>query len=799
LVFQTLLDKFESVGYKKNPDPQNGDKVLFEAPFDWTKTVNPDSDDSSLHYLMDWIDEAKEKSGADKVSIVAFSFGNLLVRSYIESSHYRNDIDKYAMVAPANGGSVKAYWPWEGGIIPPGGLVGRLIYSSFLGKVLDGRWDYPPADSYLSDVKFIQKHVKSLRDALPSDAFLSNKNYSQTPYGITVSDNRNNFIEWLNSAANIQSLQERVPGGIKIFYGSGEETIYQINVSSKPATNELSKWEDGIPQKEDKTSPGDGSGDGTIEEHNALLNGIDDSGYVSEHFKLPGNAYASDDIVEFITGQRPAASPLKVQGQPSIIGGSIQISLSGDCETNITDNSDVMTGINFLTGYLVRNLADGLVSFSENRVTIEIPELLDGTYTLSIRGRADGDYRLSMVYGVNDTIEVKRYAGFIRTDEIKDIQIVVDSAAQEKMTVTVPIAAPQDLQLSIQNSNIVLNWSEVSDPSLAGYNVYRQAENEYHFTQLGQSPTSISTSYMDSNVVTGVSYGYVVTALKADGTESFFSDMVTSNDRDFDGLTDDEEMALGTNPANPDTDGDGLSDGDEYIRGTNPLLADTDGDGYSDYVEVQNGTDPLDANSIPLDTDGDGIPDSSDNCPTVPNANQQDSDSDGVGNVCDNCPTVSNPTQADIDADGFGDACDNCPSICNPLQLNADGDGLGDVCDSTPGCGGCGQPLCEQWCTGVDSDGDGIPDTSDNCPTVANTGQEDGDGDGVGNVCDNCPTIANATQADSDNDGVGNKCDNCPSNCNSQQLDADHDGIGDVCDPTPGCGGCGQPLCEQQC
>jgi hypothetical protein len=26
-----------------------------------------------------------------------------------------------------------------------------------------------------------------------------------------------------------------------------------------------------------------------------------------------------------------------------------------------------------------------------------------------------------------------------------------------------------------------------------------------------------------------------------------------------------------------------------------------------------------------------------------------------------------------------------------------------------------------------------------------------------------------------------------------------YDGIGDVCDPTPGCGGCGQPACEQQC
>jgi hypothetical protein len=98
------------------------------------------------------------------------------------------------------------------------------------------------------------------------------------------------------------------------------------------------------------------------------------------------------------------------------------------------------------------------------------------------------------------------------------------------------------------------------------------------------------------------------------------------------------------------------------------------------------------------DMDNDGVPDSSDNCPTVPNLGQEDQDGDGIGNACDNCPTVANANQADTDNDGVGDACDNCPSICNSQQLNADGDQYGDVCDTTPGCGGCGQPACEQGC-----------------------------------------------------------------------------------------------------
>jgi len=87
-------------------------------------------------------------------------------------------------------------------------------------------------------------------------------------------------------------------------------------------------------------------------------------------------------------------------------------------------------------------------------------------------------------------------------------------------------------------------------------------------------------------------------------------------DQDNDGLTNDEELAAGTDPTNPDTDGDGYNDGDEINAGTDPLdpcdpddilpecNIDTDGDGLTDAQEEVLGTDPNDP-----DTDGDGLSD----------------------------------------------------------------------------------------------------------------------------------------------------------------------------------------------
>ncbi|MFC1609335.1 hypothetical protein ACFL6C_00115 [Myxococcota bacterium] len=55
-----------------------------------------------------------------------------------------------------------------------------------------------------------------------------------------------------------------------------------------------------------------------------------------------------------------------------------------------------------------------------------------------------------------------------------------------------------------------------------------------------------------------------------------------------------------------------------------------------------------------------------------------DTDGDGVCNDLDNCPTVANFDQADMDEDGVGDACDEPPAEC-PMALDFDLDPSGDT------------------------------------------------------------------------------------------------------------------------
>ena len=118
----------------------------------------------------------------------------------------------------------------------------------------------------------------------------------------------------------------------------------------------------------------------------------------------------------------------------------------------------------------------------------------------------------------------------------------------------------------------------------------------------------------------------------------------------------------------------------------------------------------------------------------------RDSDGDGVVDAADSCPTVAAPGQStgcplDRDADGKPDSIDNCDLKANPTQADADRDGIGDACDATP--------------RGPDIDHDGKGSVDDRCPTV------------YGKDRYGCP-VATPASNDRDRDGRIDPLDACP-------------------------------------
>jgi outer membrane protein OmpA-like peptidoglycan-associated protein len=158
------------------------------------------------------------------------------------------------------------------------------------------------------------------------------------------------------------------------------------------------------------------------------------------------------------------------------------------------------------------------------------------------------------------------------------------------------------------------------------------------------------------------------------------------------------------------------------------LTRDTDGDGLTDDVDV--------CPSEPEDVDGFA---DDDGCP------EPDNDEDGILDLADRCPMVPEDVDGwedddgcvdpDNDADGVLDADDRCPVDAGTVELmgcpDTDGDGLGDAEDACPTEFG---PKETQGCP--DRDGDLVPDHRDRCPDEPRPAAEDPA------TSDGCPKIA---------------------------------------------------------
>lgn len=273
----------------------------------------------------------------------------------------------------------------------------------------------------------------------------------------------------------------------------------------------------------------------------------------------------------------------------------------------------------------------------------------------------------------------------------------------------------------------------------------------------------------------------------------------TFEDTDRDGLTDEVEATLGTDPTLVDSDGDFLGDGEEVLlRGTDPLKTDTDGDQVSDNNEVANGTNPHS-----FDTDGDGLDDKVDPYPW-----RADGDGDGLVDVIDPSPLLRDADgggasdKAEIDAgtdplapgddrpsidsdhdfltdadefalgtDPFDPDTDNDLTLdgleagkCDPLILDTDSDHIKDSVERAQGS------ICDQ----ADSDHDGLIDSEEVGATVA-----DQDSDGLIDGVEERVYHSLSGVQDTDNDGLNDGDEVDVHRTDPVSADTDCDGVKD--------------------
>ena len=267
-------------------------------------------------------------------------------------------------------------------------------------------------------------------------------------------------------------------------------------------------------------------------------------------------------------------------------------------------------------------------------------------------------------------------------------------------------------------------------------------------------------------------------------------------DPDGDGLSNEEEFFLGTDPANPDTDGDGRTDGEEVhgdVR-SDPLDPDSDGGGADDGTEVNEDetdpTNPLDdvghdfdgdgltneeefalgTDPANPDTDGDGRPDGEEVHGDVP-SNPLDPDSDGGGaddgtevNIDETNPL--DPTDDvgfDFDFDGHENSRE--PGLgLDPANPDTDFDGLCDGNGAVP-------PICD---FGEDLDLDGVVDPNESDPRRADT-----DGGGVPDgeeVLTDLTDVRDASDDDPDRDRISNRGE-ARLGTDPRDADSDDDGL----------------------
>jgi len=139
--------------------------------------------------------------------------------------------------------------------------------------------------------------------------------------------------------------------------------------------------------------------------------------------------------------------------------------------------------------------------------------------------------------------------------------------------------------------------------------------------------------------------------------DSIAEDPWLSEDSDGDGLTNRQEIILGTDPYSADTDRDGVSDLQEVVLGTDPTSPDTDRDGITDGNELRHGTAPNSVKRTEESLQQAEDRQSFAQDPSIPSLDAElEQDSQGQAQLPDLKPDISNQNTSETEQPSFIDA-----------------------------------------------------------------------------------------------------------------------------------------------
>ncbi len=428
-------------------------QTLFDFPYDWRF-------DNRLTAvaLRDKISEIKSISKCQKVNVIAHSMGGLVVRYYIESKQYQNDIDHLILLGTPNEGAPKDYLAWEAGQLTPEKFGEERVMEIKL-YLLSRLERFSNLFDYIRN-----KPIVPIKQLLPVYDYLRSATTGRLltypsgyPENVFLGDS--DVDSGLNSPIGLAKLEQ---SGVKITNICGDNlksnTIDYIRIINDQSF--LPLWEDGYPEGFDSLF-GDhglelGGGDDTVPLVSAQainLSNVEQIVINADHRDLPTAAF--DELFKAITGE--SVAPI----QPlSLVKNLLIIPVFSPVDLQVIDPLGRRIGKDFVTNQDINEIPLAYYTGFQNPEMefVTIPNPVDGEYVIKTQGTGTGSYKVESTYVSDTTSATATFTANVQPGLMVDASFKFSSSDPGQSVITPTDTTPPFTDISLAGTSGNNNW-----------------------------------------------------------------------------------------------------------------------------------------------------------------------------------------------------------------------------------------------------------------------------------------------------------------------------------------------------